>query len=107
MDSPEIAGAQISLSDLTAEDLAILENQVAKRYQIPLGGKGKRKMDNGNEYILGYSVKYLDSNTHIFIPENTTAYLNIDEPPTRPTKPTTNVKNGQGILWLSKGHGYE
>ncbi len=54
----------MTLSDLTTEDLAMLGNRVAHRFQVPLGGKGKVRTENGCNYLSGYFIKYLDPRTH-------------------------------------------
>jgi hypothetical protein len=53
--------------------------------------KKKRRIENDNDIILEYFVRYLDSTAHFFISKSSIACLNIEKSFTRSTKSTINV----------------
>jgi hypothetical protein len=91
MNSSEDIKCQVTFVSLNAEELATLENEVAKRYEISLEKKEKRRTKNENEYTLEYFVRYLNPTTHFFISKSSIASLNIEKSSTRSTKSTINV----------------
>jgi hypothetical protein len=90
MNSSENIKDKVTFVSLNAKELVTLKHEVAKRYEISLEEKEKRRTNNDNEYILEYFVRYLNSITHFFISESSIACLNIEKSSIRSTKFTIN-----------------
>jgi hypothetical protein len=102
MNSSENIKDQVTFVSLNVEELVTLKNEVAKRYEISLEEKRKRRTKNDNEYILEYFVQYLNSTTHFFISKSSIASLNIEKSFTRSTKSTINVNMIKTFCDLTK-----
>jgi hypothetical protein len=75
MNFSENIKSQMTFASLNVEELITLKNEVAKKYEISLEKKKKRRTKNDNEYILEYFVRYLNSITHFFISKSSIACL--------------------------------
>jgi hypothetical protein len=91
MNSSENFKNQVTFVNLNVEELITLKDEIAKKYEISLEEKKKRRIENDNDIILEYFVRYLDSTAHFFISKSSIACLNIEKSSTRSTKFTTNV----------------